>query len=43
MLKTQGLSTLNLPKKIIVINEIPTLATGKTDYPEITKQVTLSN
>ncbi|MEO1886091.1 MAG: acyl-[ACP]--phospholipid O-acyltransferase, partial [Methyloprofundus sp.] len=42
-LKTQGLSTLNLPKKIIVINEIPTLATGKTDYPAITKQVTLSN
>jgi CO/xanthine dehydrogenase Mo-binding subunit len=29
--------------KIVTVNEIPTLATGKTDYPAITKQVTLSN
>ncbi len=35
-LKAQGLSTLNLPKSILFKHEIPTLATGKTDYPAVT-------
>jgi len=36
-LKDQGLSTLNLPKTILFKHEIPTLATGKTDYPSVAK------
>ncbi|MBT6523415.1 MAG: AMP-binding protein, partial [Methylococcales bacterium] len=43
-LKTQGLSTLNLPKSILFKHEIPTLATGKTDYPAVTNlAVTATN
>jgi acyl-[acyl-carrier-protein]-phospholipid O-acyltransferase/long-chain-fatty-acid--[acyl-carrier-protein] ligase len=38
-LKAQGLSTLNIPKTIIFKYEIPTLATGKTDYPAVTKLI----
>ncbi len=35
--KAAGFSELGLPRKIIVIDEIPLLGTGKTDYNAVTK------
>jgi len=34
---TTGLSAIYLPRKIFVIEKIPVLATGKTDYSKVTK------
>ncbi|MBD9356620.1 AMP-binding protein [Methylomonas albis] len=32
-----GVATINLPKKVFVLDKLPVLATGKTDYPGATK------
>jgi len=34
---SKGVNTISLPKKVIVVDAIPVLATGKTNYPEVTK------
>ena len=31
-----GVSNINLPKKILIVDTIPVMATGKTNYPEVT-------
>ncbi|TCV74245.1 hypothetical protein EDE11_13832 [Methylomonas methanica] len=31
-----GVATINLPKKVFVLDKLPVLATGKTDYPGAT-------
>lgn len=36
---SQGVATINLPKKILFIDAIPVMATGKTDYVALTKWV----
>ncbi len=33
----EGIHAISLPKKIIVVANIPLMATGKTNYPEVTK------
>lgn len=33
----KGVATINLPKKILVVDQLPLLATGKTDYPAVTE------
>jgi len=35
--KAHGVKPINLPRKIIVVDKIPLLATGKTNYPEATE------
>ena len=35
----KGIQAIGLPKKLFVVNAIPILATGKTNYPEVTKLV----
>jgi acyl-[acyl-carrier-protein]-phospholipid O-acyltransferase/long-chain-fatty-acid--[acyl-carrier-protein] ligase len=35
--KSEGVAAINLPKKILVIEKIPVMATGKTDYVALTK------
>ena len=35
----KGVATINLPRKIIVVDKLPVLATGKTDYPAVTECV----
>ncbi len=32
-----GVASISLPKKVFVVDKIPLLATGKTDFPEATK------
>jgi len=32
-----GVAAIVLPKKVFVVDKIPVLATGKTDYPEATQ------
>jgi len=34
---SEGVNAISLPKKVIVVDAIPVLATGKTNYPEVTK------
>jgi len=34
---SKGVSAISLPKKVIIVETIPVLATGKTNYPEVTK------
>ena len=34
---SEGVNAIALPKKIIIVDSIPVLATGKTNYPEVTK------
>lgn len=36
---TKGIATINLPKKILFIDAIPVMATGKTDYVALTTWV----
>ena len=36
---SKGVHAISLPKKVIVVDAIPVLATGKTNYPEVTKLV----
>lgn len=36
---SQGVAAINLPKKILFIDAIPVMATGKTDYVALTKWV----
>ncbi len=36
---SEGVNAISLPKKVIVVDAIPVLATGKTNYPEVTKLV----
>jgi acyl-[acyl-carrier-protein]-phospholipid O-acyltransferase/long-chain-fatty-acid--[acyl-carrier-protein] ligase len=31
----KGVATISLPKKVLVVDSIPVLATGKTNYPEV--------
>ena len=31
-----GVSNINFPKKILIVESIPVMATGKTDYPAVT-------
>ncbi len=38
---SEGVATINLPKKILFIDAIPVMATGKTDYVALTKWVEL--
>ncbi len=33
---SKGVNAISLPKKVIVVDAIPVLATGKTNYPEVT-------
>ncbi|MDX1975098.1 MAG: AMP-binding protein [Rickettsiales bacterium] len=40
--KKQGVSELCLPRQVIHLEEIPRLATGKIDYPVLTKQAVKS-
>lgn len=35
-----GVHAISLPRKIIVVDKIPVLATGKVNYPEVTKLAT---
>ena len=35
--KSEGVAAINLPKKILFIDAIPVMATGKTDYVALTK------
>ncbi|MFW5443800.1 MAG: AMP-binding protein [Methylococcaceae bacterium] len=37
---TPGVHAISLPRKIIVVNSIPVLATGKVNYPEVTQLAT---
>jgi acyl-[acyl-carrier-protein]-phospholipid O-acyltransferase/long-chain-fatty-acid--[acyl-carrier-protein] ligase len=37
--REQGVAELNVPKKILVVKEVPLLGTGKTDYPAVQKLV----
>jgi acyl-[acyl-carrier-protein]-phospholipid O-acyltransferase/long-chain-fatty-acid--[acyl-carrier-protein] ligase len=34
---SEGVHAIGLPKKVFVVDSIPVLATGKTNYPEVTK------
>ena len=34
---SDGINAISLPKKVFVVDAIPVLATGKTNYPEVTK------
>jgi len=34
---SSGINAISLPKKVFVVDAIPVLATGKTNYPEVTK------
>ena len=34
---SEGVHEISLPKKVFVVDTIPVLATGKTDYPTVTK------
>jgi acyl-[acyl-carrier-protein]-phospholipid O-acyltransferase/long-chain-fatty-acid--[acyl-carrier-protein] ligase len=34
---SQGVAAISLPKKIIIVDAIPVMATGKTDYPAVTE------
>jgi len=34
---SKGVNAISLPKKVFVVDAIPVLATGKTNYPEVTK------
>jgi len=34
---SKGVNAISLPKKVLVVNKIPVLATGKTNYPEVAK------
>ena len=36
----KGVSAINLPKKLIVVDNLALLPTGKTDYPSVTKLAT---
>jgi len=36
-ISAEGVHAISLPKKIFVVNAIPVLAAGKTNYPEVTK------
>ena len=36
-ISAEGVHAISLPKKIFVVKAIPVLATGKTNYPEVTK------
>jgi len=36
-ISAEGVHAISLPKKIFVVNAIPVFATGKTNYPEVTK------
>lgn len=33
--REQGIAELNVPKKIIIVKDVPLLGTGKTDYPAV--------
>ena len=35
--KAKGVKPINLPRKFVVVDKIPVLATGKTNYPEATE------
>jgi len=35
--ESKGTHAISLPKKVFVVDAIPVLATGKTNYPEVTK------
>jgi acyl-[acyl-carrier-protein]-phospholipid O-acyltransferase / long-chain-fatty-acid--[acyl-carrier-protein] ligase len=37
--KQHGISELNIPKHIIVLDKVPLLGTGKTDYVSVQKRV----
>lgn len=37
---TEGVHAISLPKKILVVDSIPVMATGKTNYPEVEKIAT---
>ncbi len=34
---SEGVKSISLPKKVFIIDTIPVLATGKTNYPEVSK------
>lgn len=34
---SEGVNAISLPKKVVVVDTIPVLATGKTNYPEVAK------
>lgn len=34
---SKGVNAISLPKKVLVVDKIPVLATGKTNYPEVAK------
>ncbi|MCK5121242.1 MAG: acyl-[ACP]--phospholipid O-acyltransferase, partial [Methylococcales bacterium] len=34
---SEGVHAISLPRKVFVVDAIPVLATGKTNYPEVTK------
>ncbi|MEM8850596.1 MAG: AMP-binding protein [Pseudomonadota bacterium] len=38
--RSEGLSELQLPAELIALDDIPVLASGKTDYPELTRRLT---
>ncbi|MGD8783777.1 MAG: AMP-binding protein [Thioalkalispiraceae bacterium] len=38
--REQGVSELNIPRKIIIVKDVPLLGTGKTDYPAVQALVT---
>lgn len=40
---SEGVATINLPKKILFIDAIPVMATGKTDYVALMKWILLVN
>lgn len=38
-----GVSNINFPKKILIVESIPVMATGKTDYPAVTALINITN
>ncbi|MEM7643575.1 MAG: hypothetical protein AAF366_13745 [Pseudomonadota bacterium] len=38
--RSEGISELYLPAELIALDDIPVLASGKTDYPELTRRLT---
>jgi acyl-[acyl-carrier-protein]-phospholipid O-acyltransferase/long-chain-fatty-acid--[acyl-carrier-protein] ligase len=38
--RTDGIAELLLPSELIAVDEIPLLASGKTDFPELTRRLT---
>jgi acyl-[acyl-carrier-protein]-phospholipid O-acyltransferase/long-chain-fatty-acid--[acyl-carrier-protein] ligase len=38
--QNHGVAELAVPRRVVQVEEIPLLSTGKTDYPSVTRLVT---